>query len=47
MNLSEFIGETLSEILAGIRAVQSKEGGMAVGAATDIVKNHGNTFFVN
>jgi hypothetical protein len=29
MNLSEFIEETLSEILAGIRAVQSKEGGMA------------------
>jgi hypothetical protein len=26
MNLSEFIEETLSEILAGVRAVQSKEG---------------------
>ena len=25
MNLSEFIEETLSEILAGVRAVQSKE----------------------
>jgi hypothetical protein len=44
MNLSEFIGETLSEILAGVRAVQSKEGGMAVGAETDMVKNHGACF---
>jgi len=47
MNLSEFIEETLSEILAGVRAVQSKEGGMAVGAETDLVINHGNMIFVN
>ena len=33
MNLAEFVEETLSEILAGIRAAQKKEGGGAIGAA--------------
>jgi Trypsin-co-occurring domain 2 len=32
VNLAEFIDETLSEILAGIRAAQKREGGEAVGA---------------
>ena len=33
MNLAEFVEETLSEVLMGIRAAQSKEGGGAIGAA--------------
>jgi hypothetical protein len=33
LNLAEFVEETLSEILAGIRAAQKKEGGGAIGAA--------------
>jgi hypothetical protein len=32
MNLAEFVDETLSEILKGIRAAQIKEGGEAIGA---------------
>jgi hypothetical protein len=32
MNLAEFVEETLTEILSGIRAAQKKEGGGAVGA---------------
>jgi hypothetical protein len=32
MNLAEFVEETLSEILSGIRAAQKREGGGAVGA---------------
>jgi hypothetical protein len=32
LNLAEFVEETLSEILAGIRAAQKKGGGGAVGA---------------
>jgi hypothetical protein len=32
MNLAEFVEETLSEILSGIRAAQKKEGGGAIGA---------------
>lgn len=32
MNLAEFVEESLSEILVGIKAAQSKEGGGAVGA---------------
>jgi hypothetical protein len=32
MNLSEFVEETLSEVLAGIRAAQKKEGGKNVAA---------------
>jgi Trypsin-co-occurring domain 2 len=32
MDLAEFVDETLSEILKGIRAAQSKEGGGAIGA---------------
>ena len=32
MNLAEFVEETLSEILEGIRAAQKKEGGGAIGA---------------
>jgi hypothetical protein len=32
MDLAEFVDETLSEILAGIRAAQRKEGGGAIGA---------------
>jgi hypothetical protein len=32
MNLAEFVEETLSEILSGIRAAQGKEGGGAIGA---------------
>ena len=33
MNLADFVEETLSEILSGIRAAQKKEGGGAIGAA--------------
>ena len=33
MDLAEFVEETLSEILKGIRAAQGREGGGAVGAA--------------
>jgi hypothetical protein len=32
LNLAEFVEETLSEVLKGIRAAQSKEGGGAIGA---------------
>src|SRR5262249_61695220 len=32
MDLAEFVEQTLSEVLKGIRAAQSKEGGGAVGA---------------
>jgi hypothetical protein len=32
LNLAEFVEETLTEILSGIRAAQKKEGGQAVGA---------------
>jgi hypothetical protein len=32
MNLAEFVEESLTEILTGIRAAQKKEGGDAVGA---------------
>jgi hypothetical protein len=32
MNLAEFVEESLTEILTGIRAAQKKEGGGAVGA---------------
>jgi hypothetical protein len=32
VNLAEFVEETLSEILQGIRAAQKKEGGEAIGA---------------
>jgi hypothetical protein len=32
MNLSEFVEETLSEVLAGIRAAQTKEGGNNIAA---------------
>jgi hypothetical protein len=32
MNLAEFVEETLSEILSGIRAAQKKDGGGAIGA---------------
>jgi Trypsin-co-occurring domain 2 len=32
VNLAEFVEETLSEILTGIRAAQGREGGEAVGA---------------
>jgi hypothetical protein len=32
LNLAEFVEETLSEILSGIRAAQKKEGGGAIGA---------------
>jgi hypothetical protein len=32
MNLAEFVEETLSEILTGVRAAQKKEGGQNVGA---------------
>jgi hypothetical protein len=32
MNLAEFVEESLTEILAGIRAAQKKEGGGEVGA---------------
>jgi hypothetical protein len=32
VNLTEFIDETLSEILAGIRSAQKKDGGGAIGA---------------
>jgi hypothetical protein len=33
MNVAEFVEETLSEILSGIRAAQNKEGGGAIGSA--------------
>ena len=42
MNLKEFIDETLSEILAGIRSAQSKEGGKAIGAEMRVNVNHNN-----
>lgn len=42
MNLKDFIDETLSEILAGIRAAQKKEGGGAVGAQMFGNANHTN-----
>jgi hypothetical protein len=32
MNVGDFVDETLSEILSGIRAAQKKEGGGAIGA---------------
>ena len=32
MNIGDFVDETLSEILSGIRAAQKKEGGGAIGA---------------
>jgi hypothetical protein len=32
MNLAEFVDESLTEILAGIRAAQKKEGGGEIGA---------------
>jgi hypothetical protein len=32
MNLADFVEETLSEILSGIRAAQGKAGGGAIGA---------------
>jgi Trypsin-co-occurring domain 2 len=32
MNLAEFVEESLTEILTGIRAAQKKEGGDAIGA---------------
>jgi hypothetical protein len=32
MNLAEFIEESLTEILAGVRGAQKQEGGMAIGA---------------
>jgi len=32
MNLSEFVEETLTEILAGIRAAQKKDGGQEIAA---------------
>jgi hypothetical protein len=32
MNLLEFVEQSLTEILAGVRAAQKKEGGAAIGA---------------
>ena len=42
MNLSEFIDETLTEILGGIRAAQKKEGGGAIGAQMYAAPNDSN-----
>ena len=42
MNLAEFIDETLSEILAGIRSAQTKEGGEHVGAGMMENPTHSN-----
>jgi hypothetical protein len=42
MNLSEFIDETLTEILSGIRSAQKKEGGGAIGAQMHVGTTHGN-----
>jgi hypothetical protein len=36
MNLSEFVEETLTEVLNGIRAAQEKEGGDHISAETYI-----------
>lgn len=45
MNLSEFVEESLSEILTGIRAAQNRDGGGAVGAGYHIgPSGHGNLF---
>ena len=43
MNLAEFIDETLSEILTGIRTAQKREGGNAVGAKFSVGKISGST----
>ena len=43
MNLKEFVEETLTEILDGIKAAQGKDGGGAVGALTSIAGTHSNT----
>jgi hypothetical protein len=43
VNLTEFIDETLSEILAGIRAAQKRQGGEAVGAKFSLGKVSGST----
>jgi|SoiMetStandDraft_2_1073263.scaffolds.fasta_scaffold373584_1 hypothetical protein len=42
MNLTEFVEETLSEILAGIRTAQAKEGGGNVGAGMMANPTHSN-----
>jgi len=42
VNLAEFIEETLSEILAGIRSAQKKAGGGAVGAQMYAAPTHNN-----
>jgi hypothetical protein len=42
VNLAEFIDETLSEILAGIRSAQKKDGGGAIGAHMYAGLNHAN-----
>ena len=42
MNLKEFVEETLSEILDGVRAAQKKEGGSTVGALTSAAFKHVN-----
>ena len=44
MELKHFIEETLSEIIAGIRAAQQRPGGGAVGAQTHGTPTHDNLF---
>src|SRR5262245_13584586 len=44
VELKHFIEETLSEIIAGIRAAQQRPGGGAVGAQTHGTPTHDNLF---
>jgi hypothetical protein len=46
MNLAEFVDESLTEILAGIRAAQKKEGGDAIGAEFPAFADKGKGLFV-
>ena len=45
MNLAEFIDETLSEILAGIRSAQAKDGGQNIGAHMSANPKHNNLLY--
>jgi hypothetical protein len=42
VNLKEFVEETLTEILDGVREAQKKDGGDTVGALTSLAMSHGN-----
>lgn len=47
MNLKEFVQETLTEILDGVRAAQKQDGGTAIGALTDATLNPTSAGLVN